>query len=171
MADMTNNEINVTVDSEIAALRDDVNELTEAVNAIKAELGIDENHEELIEQEKKEDDITPFSSEALDNAVSYGLPFSLFGFSIVFGVLAVIMAVVILFGKVLGASQSKKPAEKKQDVNKQTAAVAEEAPVAPVAVAADDKGIVAAIIAAVSSFRSANGENGGFRVVSFKKRK
>ena len=32
---------------------------------------------------------TPGSAEALDKAVSYGLPFSLFGFAVVFGVLAV----------------------------------------------------------------------------------
>ena len=45
------------------------------------------------------------------------------------------------------------------------------APVVEAAPVADNGGIVAAIMAAISAFRASNGEGGSFRVVSFKKRK
>lgn len=108
----------------------------------------------------------PASAEALDKAVSFGLPFSLFGFAVVFTVLAVIMLVVIVFGKVFGGQQDKPKLETKPEpkVEVQTAPVA----VTPVS---DNGSIVAAIMAAVSAFRASNGESGAFRVVSFKKRK
>ena len=113
----------------------------------------------------------PGSSEALGKAGSFGLPFSLFGFAVVFGVLALIMVIILIFGKVMGATQAKpvkkteeKPVEKKEELKEETVSVA------PV-VADDANGIVAAIIAAISSYRNASGEIGGFRVVSFKKRK
>lgn len=116
----------------------------------------------------------PGSGEALGKAVSFGLPFSLFGFAVVFGVLALLMVIIIAFGKIFGAAEAKassKPAvkeePKKQEAKAEQPAVVEAAP-APVASGND---IVAAIIAAITSFRAANGEAGGFRVVSFKKRK
>ena len=182
MANSTNNiDSNVAVDPEMAALREDISELTESVNAINEKLGVEEESEAQTnskwtteEIEEYAEKTTPLSSEAIDKAVSYGVPFSLFGFATVFAVLAVIMFIVIIFGKIFGVSQPKqKPAEAKPEPKKQQNSMSEETIPAPVAVApaVDDKGIVAAIIAAISSFRSANGENGGFRVVSIKKRK
>lgn len=115
----------------------------------------------------------PGSAEALSKAGSFGLPFSLFGFAVVFGVLALIMVVIIIFGKVFGVAQAKpekkteaKPVVKKEEPKEEIVPTA-----APAAVADDTNGIVAAIIAAISSYRNASGEIGGFRVVSFKKRK
>ena len=112
----------------------------------------------------------PGSSEALGKAFSFGLPFSLFGFAVVFGVLAIIMLVVIAFGKVFGTKQEKPKAEPKQTEKKAEPKV-ESAPAAEIAPVVDNGSIVAAIMAAISAFRNSNGESGGFRVVSFKKRK
>ena len=113
----------------------------------------------------------PGSSEALGKAASFGLPFSLFGFAIVFGVLALIMVIIIAFGKVFGAAQAKPEtkAEVKKEENKQEPV--QTAVVKETTVVSDDTSIVAAIIAAIFSYRSAVGNTGGFRVVSFKKRK
>ncbi len=112
----------------------------------------------------------PGSSEALGKAVSFGLPFSLFGFAVVFGVLAVLMLVVIAFGKVFGAAQDK-PKEQPKKVEKKVEPKVESAPVVESTPVSDNGGIVAAIMAAITAFRGANGESGAFRVVSFKKRK
>lgn len=112
----------------------------------------------------------PGSAEALEKAVSFGLPFSLFGFAVVFGVLAVIMLVVLAFGKVFGAAQNQPKVEKKPQPKAEPKVEAAPAPVTSAPVA-DNGGIVAAIMAAISAFRGANGESGAFRVVSFKKRK
>ena len=114
----------------------------------------------------------PGSAEALEKAASFGLPFSLFGFAVVFGVLAIIMLIVMAFGKVFGTAQNKPKAEKVK-VEKKPEPKVEAAPApAPVAPVSDNGGIVAAIMAAISAYRAANGESaGGFRVVSFKKRK
>ena len=117
---------------------------------------------------------TPGSAEALDKAVSYGLPFSLFGFAVVFAVLAVIMFVVIAFGKVFGASQDKSKVKKKVEkkVEKMPEPKVNETPTPVVSTPVFDNGsVVAAIMAAISAFRGANGQSGAFRVVSFKKRK
>ena len=112
----------------------------------------------------------PVSGEALGKAASYGLPFSLFGFAVVFGVLAIIMLVVMAFGKILGEVQ-KKPEAKKPEKKVEPKAEAAPAPAVQAAPAVDNGSIVAAIMAAISAFRGANGESGAFRVVSFKKRK
>jgi len=173
-----------TLEEKVDDLLGDIAEIKELLE----KNGIETQEEtEAVTEQKWSDDEYAFASqkhdtlsaEALSNAGSYGLPFSLFGFSIVFSVLAVIMLIVIAFGKIFGSAEIKqkpqqkpKTVEKKQEKHKQNSMV-ESAP-APVAVAApvsDETGIVAAIIAAITSFRGANGENGAFRVVSFKKRK
>ena len=112
----------------------------------------------------------PASAEAVNKAVSYGLPFSLFGFAVVFGVLFVIMLIVVAFGKVFGAAQNKPKADtKKVEVKAEPKVEQAQNVAAPVI---DNGGIVAAIMAAISAYRVANGESAsGFRVVSFKKRK
>lgn len=117
------------------------------------------------------EEFAPGSSEAIDKAVSFGLPFSLYGFAVVFSVLAIIMLVVIVFGKIFGAKTQKPKAEPKQSQNKPEPKVEAPAPVVAAAPAVDNGKVVAAIMAAVSAFRGANGESGAFRVVSFKKRK
>ena len=111
----------------------------------------------------------PGSAEAVNKALSFGLPFSLFGFAVVFGVLAVIMFIVKIFGKVFSAKEEK-PKVKKVEM-KPEVKVEAPAPVVEAAPVADNGGIVAAIMAAISAFRASNGEGGSFRVVSFKKRK
>ena len=115
----------------------------------------------------------PGSSEALEKAATFGLPFSLFGFATVFFVLAIIMTVIFTFGKVFGekAPKAEKKTEAKQDVKISEPEKVVEVPVQTVSPASDDKGIIAAIIAAITSYRNASGEVGTFRVVSFKKRK
>lgn len=181
----TSPETDISVDLDPAAMNNwEAEELSETVSDINNERSIESETEEKETNSKWTKEDMEFAStkheflspEALDNAVSYGLPFTLFGFSVVFAILAIIMSIVIVFGKIFGVAQpkqkqvEKKQEPKKQQVEKQQNSGVEEAPVAASPVA-DDKGIVAAIIAAISSFRSANGENGGFRVVSFKKRK
>ena len=111
------------------------------------------------------------SKEAVDNAVSYGLPFSGFGFSLVFIVLAIIMFIVTIFGKIFGVKQPKPVAEVKKAEKAESKPEPKEEAVASVAHVSNDNGIIAAIVAAVSAFRTATGTTGGFRVVSFKKRK
>ena len=170
----------LTVEEKVDSLLTDVSEIKEILmsNGVYTE----EETEAVTEQKWTKEDLDfasqdhdPFSSEALENAGSYGLPFTLFGFSVVFCVLAIIMVIISVFGKIFGVAQPKqKPVQqpKKPEPKKQQNSMAEKAPAAvPAAPVSDDKGIVAAIMAAISSFRAANGENGGFRVVSFKKRK
>ena len=71
-------------------------------------------------------------------ALGYGLPLSLFGFCVVFFVLALLWGILTLFKLFFYTI----PNNKKK-----------------------------AITAAIEAFRSQNGSVGGFRVVSFKKRK
>lgn len=112
------------------------------------------------------------SPEAVEKAVSYGLPFSLFGFATVFFVLIVIMLVVVIFGKVFGSAKNKPVSSKKQETTAKTEAVVKETKPVEAAPADDNGSVVAAIMAAISAFRVSNGQSaGGFRVVSFKKRK
>lgn len=112
-----------------------------------------------------------FSKEAFEFAGSYGIPFSLYGFTLVFSVLAIIMVIVTVFGKIFGIKQDKPKVEKKPEKKPEPKKEAAPAPVAAAPVS-DNGGVVAAIMAAISAYRAANGESaGGFRVVSFKKRK
>ena len=111
------------------------------------------------------------------DALEYGLPMSLFGFAIVFGVLILIWGILALFKVFFYTipNAKKNPASKvKPEPKKEVKAeVKAEAPVAPVVQTSSNDGeIVAAIIAAIEAYRSANGAAapGGFRVVSFKKR-
>ena len=111
----------------------------------------------------------------LGDALAYGLPLSLFGFGVVFGVLVLIWGILALF-KVFFYTI---PNAKKNPAPKAKAELKPEVKAAPVAEAAavptqstGDGEVVAAIIAAIESYRAANGVTspGGFRVVSFKKR-
>ena len=109
-------------------------------------------------------------------AVGYALPKALFGFAVVFGVLILIWGILALF-KVFfytipnSANKSASDKSAKKEAVKATAAPVAQQTVST-AVPTDDSALVAAITAAISAFRQQNGEaNGGFRVVSFKKRK
>lgn len=101
------------------------------------------------------------------DALGYALPKAAFGFVTVFAVLALIWGILSLF-KVFFYTipNSRKKSEA-------PAKVVEAAPAASVVSAvSDDSEIVAAITAAISTFRNSSGQsNGSFRVVSFKKRK
>ena len=111
------------------------------------------------------------------DALEYGLPMSLFGFGIVFGVLVLIWGILALFKvffyTIPNAKKNPAPKVKPEPKKEVKAEVKAEAPVAPAVQASSNDGeIVAAIIAAIEAYRSANGATapGGFRVVSFKKR-
>ena len=101
--------------------------------------------------------------------IIYSLEMTLMGLGAVFGVLAIIWAVLALF-KVFATASAKKAAKEK--------ASAPAPAVVPSAVAAPeqsgDDATVAAIIAAISAYISSDEKlseeySGGFRVVSFKK--
>ena len=111
------------------------------------------------------------------DALEYGLPMSLFGFAIVFGVLIIIWGILALFKvcfyTIPNAKKNPAPKVKPEPKKEVKAEVKAEAPVAPAVQASSNHGeIVAAIMAAIEAYRSANGAAapGGFRVVSFKKR-
>ena len=111
------------------------------------------------------------------DALEYGLPLSLFGFAIVFGVLILIWGILALFKvffyTIPNAKKNPAPKVKPEPKKEVKAEVKAEAPVAPAVQASSNDGeIVAAIMAAIEAYRSANGAAapGGFRVVSFKKR-
>lgn len=115
----------------------------------------------------------PFNS--IGEALGYGLPLSLFGFCVVFFVLALLWGILSLFKLFFytipqdkknsgGASGSVNSA----NIQKMTPSDGGEA-VLDASFA--DGEIIAAITAAIDAFRSQSGAVGGFRVVSFKKRK
>lgn len=112
------------------------------------------------------------------DALSFGLPLSLFGFATVFAVLILIWAILALFKVFFYTipNAKKNGATPKVEPKKEAVVKAAEAPVAvtaaPVANKGNDGEIVAAIIAAIEAYRAGTGHAapGGFRVVSFKKR-
>ncbi len=116
------------------------------------------------------------------DALGYGLPFSLFAMLVVFGALIIIWGCLVVLRIFCYNIPNAKKNGKKSEEKKSTPAPASSAVVsAPAAVPApemaslsvsvQEHSVVAAIVSAISAFRTANGENGAFRVVSFKKRK
>lgn len=110
-------------------------------------------------------------------ALEYGLPMSLFGFAVVFGVLILIWGILSLFKVFFYTipNAKKNPAPKVKEAPKpevKAAPVTEVVSAPVVQTASNDGEVIAAIIAAIEAYRSANGAvaPGGFRVVSFKKR-
>lgn len=99
------------------------------------------------------------------DALAYGLPISLFGFAVVFGVLILIWGILSLFKVFFYTMPNAKKNKAKVEAN------TEVIPTPVVAASSNENDIVAAIIAAIEAYRSSNGITGGFRVVSFKKRK
>lgn len=113
--------------------------------------------------------------ESVGDALGYGLPTSLFGFAVVFGVLILIWGVLALFRVFFYTiPNAKKNSNSTASSNAVSAPVSDGGNVqAAVALPqTDSASVVAAIMAAISAFRAQNGEGtGAFRVVSFKKRK
>ena len=110
-------------------------------------------------------------------ALGYGLPLYLFGFCVVFFVLALLWGILTLFKLFFYTiphnkknSDSSAPAKDSSSVQK-TEMTSSGAAAAVLDPSQADNEIVAAITAAIEAFRSQNGSVGGFRVVSFKKRK
>lgn len=109
------------------------------------------------------------------DALAYGLPLSLFGFGVVFGVLVLIWGILALFKvffyTIPNAKKNPAPKAKAEPKPAVKAAPVAEAAAVPTQSTGDGE-VVAAIIAAIESYRAANGVTspGGFRVVSFKKR-
>ncbi len=111
----------------------------------------------------------------MGEAFGYALPKALFGFAIVFAVLILIWGILSLMKVFMytiptakkNAAQKKTKTEKNEVVSEVSDSFS-----GVVSVQDSNASIAAAIIAAVSAFRAANGESvNGFRVVSFKKRK
>ena len=107
------------------------------------------------------------------DALAYGLPMSLFGFAVVFAVLILIWGILTLFKVFFYTipNAKKNPAQKvKAEVKPEPKPEVKAEPVAEVATApvvqasSNDGEVVAAIIAAIEAYRSANGSTapGGF---------
>lgn len=111
----------------------------------------------------------------IGEALGYGIPLSLFGFGIVFLVLALLWGILSLFKLFFYTiPQNKKDsggasgAGNSANIQKMTLSDGGAAVLEPTFA---DSELVAAITAAIEAFRSQSGSVGGFRVVSFKKRK
>lgn len=128
-------------------------------------------------------DVTKSFTNAGD-ALSYGLSKSLFGILVVFGALILIWAILSLFkvffytipnakknGKTEKAPKAAKVSKSVSNNNIAAASSATPDMSGAIAISVQDHSVVAAIVSAISAYRSSNGETGAFRVVSFKKRK
>ncbi len=108
--------------------------------------------------------------ENVSDALAYGLPTSLFGIAVVFGILALIWGILSVM-KVFLYNIPNAKANKKKEKIAEKKSEPELVDTTPVTATSGDNAIVAAIIAAITAFRGMTGEKGSFRVVSFKKRK
>ena len=110
-----------------------------------------------------------FVGSTFGERASYALSHTGVGMLIIFAVLAVIWAVLAIF-KVVFAGKSEKKEETPAPEKKAAPAPAPAAvPAAPVAASSYDEEIVAAITAAITLMREAEGTTGTFRVVSFRR--
>ena len=112
-----------------------------------------------------------FVGNTLGERTTYALSHTAVGMLIVFGVLGVIWAILAVFKIVFGGKTENK--ESAPAPAKKAAPVAAPAPAAApepvVATASSDEEIVAAITAAITLMREAEGSTGTFRVVSFRR--
>lgn len=108
--------------------------------------------------------------ESVSDALAYGLPTSLFGIAVVFGVLALIWGILSIM-KIFLYNIPNAKANKNKKESDEKKSQPEIVDVAPVTATSGDNAVIAAIIAAITAFRGMTGEKGSFRVVSFKKRK
>lgn len=108
--------------------------------------------------------------ESVSDALAYGLPTSLFGIAVVFGVLALIWGILSIM-KIFLYNIPNAKANKNKKESDEKKSQPEIVDAAPVTATSGDNAVIAAIIAAITAFRGMTGEKGSFRVVSFKKRK
>lgn len=103
----------------------------------------------------------------------YALSHTGVGMLIVFAVLAVIWAILAVFKMIFGGKSAKKEKEAAAPEKKSEPAPTAKAPAtaaaAPVVPTSSDAEIVAAITAAITLMREAEGKAGTFRVVSFRR--
>ena len=108
-----------------------------------------------------------FSAERL----AYAGKMTLLGMMMIFAVLGLLWAVLAIFKVVFAGKSPKKvdapkePKETKQPKAQENAP----APSAPTAAPTEDLSLIAVLTAAVAAYREAEGESGGFRVVSFRR--
>ena len=108
-----------------------------------------------------------FVGNTLGERTTYALSHTAVGMLIVFGVLGVIWAILAVFKIVFGGKTEKKESAPAPAKKAAPAPAAAPAPVA--ATASSDEEIVAAITAAITLMREAEGSTGTFRVVSFRR--
>ena len=112
-----------------------------------------------------------FVGNTFGERASYALSHTGVGMLIIFAVLAVIWAVLAVFKVIFAGKTDKKekaaePPEKKSEVVPPAATPIAQA---PVSASSPDEEIVAAITAAITLMREAEGTTGTFRVVSFRR--
>ena len=98
---------------------------------------------------------------------AYAGKMTLLGMLMIFAVLGVLWGVLSLFKIVFAGKTPRK--EKKEAPIAQEKTVATVSSAAPVAAPQDDLALIAVLTSAVSAYREAEGENGDFRVVSFRR--
>ncbi len=98
---------------------------------------------------------------------------TLMGMVTVFAVLAIIMFIVMLMGKIFGVKNKKKGEDESDKVTQQPAASPE--PPADSAGEGEEAQVIAVLTAAIAAYRGSGAPAGttpeGFRVVSFRKKK
>ena len=112
-----------------------------------------------------------FVGSTFGERAAYALSRTGVGMLIVFGVLAVIWAILAVFKMAFGGKSEKKKTEAPTPEKKSEVVPSTPAPVAtaPIAASSTDEEIVAAITAAITLMREAEGTSGTFRVVSFRR--
>ena len=111
--------------------------------------------------------------ETLGERAAYALSHTGVGMLIIFAVLAVIWVVLAVFKLIFAGKSEKKITQAAAPEKKSEPAAPAKAPAtavaAPAAPATSDEEIVAAITAAITLMREADGTTGTFRVVSFRR--
>ena len=99
----------------------------------------------------------------------YALSHTAVGMLLIFGVLGVIWAILAVFKVIFGGKSEKKGEAPVKQVQSAPAPAAKPASAPVAAPATSDEEIVAAITAAITLMREAEGATGTFRVVSFRR--
>lgn len=112
-----------------------------------------------------------FVGNTFGERASYALSHTGVGMLIIFAVLAVIWAVLAVFKVIFAGKTDKKEKVAETPEKKSEVVPSTPAPVAtvPIAASSTDEEIVAAITAAITLMREAEGTSGTFRVVSFRR--
>ena len=112
-----------------------------------------------------------FVGNTFGERASYALSHTGVGMLIIFAVLAVIWAVLAVFKVIFAGKTDKKEKAAETPEKKSEVVPSTPAPVAtvPITASSTDEEIVAAITAAITLMREAEGTSGTFRVVSFRR--